>query len=144
MQTIQCGPASASFEIDRGGVVQAAFAGVLLPSNAGALSALLLEAGVDASGAGLLCSVERSLVALPPIDPRHYSYVPPNLRGVPVAIIVTPEQAGVYAEIAEAAARSGILRRAFLSREQADEWLREQVQALSANRVWWHGRGPRR
>ena len=117
-------------------MVDSRTSGLLVPANAGTLSGLLLSAGVERGAAGVLCSVEKALIALPPIDPRHYSYVPPALRSVPVAVVVHPEQLAVYEHIVQAAALSGTIRRAFLSRELAQEWLREQVRALKANRVW--------
>jgi len=136
MERIDCGASVANFDFDVDGMVNASIGGVLVPSNAGAISALLLHAGADRDSPGVLCSVEKSLVALPPIDPKHYGYVPPSLRSVPVAVVVAPDQFSVYEGIALAAAATGAIRRAFLSREQAQAWLREQVRALKANRVW--------
>ena len=117
-------------------MVDARMSGLVVPANAGTLSGLLLSAGVERGASGVLCSVEKALIALPPIDPKHYAYVPPALRSVPVAVVVHPEQLAVYEEIVQAAATSGTIRRAFLSRELAQEWLREQARALAANRVW--------
>jgi hypothetical protein len=139
MERIDFGTSAASFDFDGDGIVNARIGGLLVPANAGALSALLLRAGADQDAPGVLCSVEKALVALPPIDPRHYGYVPPPLRSVPVAVVVSPEQFGVYENVALAAAATGAIRRAFLSREQAQAWLREQVRALKANRVWRTG-----
>lgn len=136
MERIEYGASMVSFGFDDDGIVNAAIGGLLVPANAGALSALLLRAGADRDAPGVLCSVEKALVALPPIDPRHYGYVPPSLRSMPVAVVVSPEQLGVYEGVALAAAATGAIRRAFLSREQAQAWLREQARALLANRVW--------
>jgi len=136
LDRIDCGPASAVFDFTEDGMVDARFSGLVVPANGGTLSGLLLSASAERGAAGVLCSVEKALIALPPIDPRHYAYVPPALRSVPVAVVVHPEQLGVYEEIVQAAATSGTIRRAFLSRELAQEWLREQARALVANRVW--------
>ena len=68
---------------------------------------------------------------------QHYGYVPFELRAVPVAVVVSPEQMAVYEHVAQAAARSGAIRRAFLSRDAAQAWLREQVRALTGSRAWW-------
>ncbi len=136
MDRIDCGAASAVFDFAEDGMVDARFTGLVVPANAGSLSGLLLSAGVERGAKGVLCSVEKALLALPPIDPRHYGYVPPALRSVPVAVVVHPEQLAVYEEIVQAAAVSGTIRRAFLSRAEAQEWLREQARALAANRVW--------
>lgn len=131
------GSGTAYYDVADDGIVHASMSGLVVPANAGELSALLLEAGTVQGAPGVLCSVQKALIALPAIDPRHYSYVPPQLRGVPVAVLVTPEQMAVYEGIAAAAALSGTIRRAFLSREEAERWIREQARALAANRVWW-------
>lgn len=136
MERIDFGTSAASFDFDDDGIVNARIGGLLVPANAGALSALLLRAGADRDAPGVLCSVQKALVALPTIDPKHYGYVPPSLRSVPVAVVVSPEQFSIYEGVALAAAASGAIRRAFLSREQAQDWLREQARALKANRVW--------
>lgn len=140
MVTLERGAASASFEIAPDGIVRGQIQGLLVPGNAGAISAVLLEAAVERGGKGLICSVERSLVALPPIDPEHYRYVPQDLLDVPVAIVLTAEQVRVYERVTGSAALSGVMRRAFLSREAAEAWLQQQTRALSANRVWWSRR----
>lgn len=136
MERIDYGAAMASFDFDDDGMVNARLGGLLVPANAGVLSALLLRAGADRDAPGVLCSVEKALVALPAIDRKHYSYVPPSLCSVPVAVVVSPEQMGVYAGVAQAGAAAGVIRRAFLSREQAQAWLREQARALQANQIW--------
>lgn len=137
MKKIDCGAATAGFEISDGGVVKARMLGLLVPANAGALSAKLLQAAVDHGAQGIVCEVDRALVALPTIDPQHYAYVPPAQRAVPVAVVVSPEQWCVYERVAQAAAQSGAIRRAFLSRAEAEVWLREQARALAANQRWW-------
>ena len=140
MVTLHSGAASASFEIAPDGIVRGEFRGMLVPGNAGAISALLLQAAVEHGGRGLICSVERSLVALPPIDPDHYRYVPKEMLAVPVAIVLSPEQIRVYERVTGAAAQAGVTRRAFLWREEAEAWLQQQARAVSANRVWWSER----
>ena len=136
MERIDYGTCAARFEFDDEGIVDGSMGGLLVPSNAGALSALLLRVGAERAAPGVLCSVQTALVALPAIDPGHYGYVPPSLRAVPVAVVVAPEQMAVYEGIAQAAASTGAIRRAFLSREQAQAWLREQARALRANQIW--------
>ena len=136
LQKFQRGAATASYELSDDGIVCAHLGGVLVPANAGEMSALLLKSGADLGASGVLCSVQTALVALPPIEAKHYRYVPPELRAVPVAVVVSPEQMAVYEHIAQAAAPSGAIRRAFLSREQAQAWLREQVRALAGSRAW--------
>lgn len=136
MERIEVGASRVSFGFDDDGMVNASLSGLLIPNNAGILSALLLRAGADRAAPGVLCSVERSLVALPAIGSWHYAYVPASLRAIPVAVVVSPEQMGVYEGVAQAAAAAGAIRRAFLSRPQAEAWLREQARALQANLVW--------
>jgi len=136
MMRIDYGASMASFDFDDDGIVNARLGGLLLPANAGPLSALLLHAGADRDAPGVLCSVDKALVALPPIDATHYGYVPPSLRAVPVAVVVSPEQFGVYEGVTQAAAAWGAIRRPFLCREQGQTWVREHVRALTANQVW--------
>lgn len=143
MVSLQRGAASATFEIAPDGIVRGEFRGLLVPANAGAISALLLQAAVEQGGRGLICSVERSLVALPPIDPDHYRYVPEGMLAVPVAIVLSHEQMRVYERVTGAAALSGVTRRGFLWREEAEAWMQQQARALSANRVWWSERRSR-
>lgn len=111
MKRIDYGAATANFDLDGDGIVNASIGGLLLSANAGALSALLLRGGADHGSPGVL-------------------------RSVPVAVVVSAEQFGVCKHVAQAAAASGAIRRAFLSRDQARAWLREQVRALKANQVW--------
>lgn len=136
----ECGPGTASFGVADDGTLRASINGLLVPGNAAAISALLLAAGSDVGALGVLCSVEQALVALPPIVAQHYRYVPCAQRGIPVAVVMTAEQAAVYAGIGQAAAACGATRRAFLWRDEAEAWLREQTRARAANRVWWSGR----
>jgi len=133
------GAGTATYELADDGIACASLGGLVMTANAGELSALLLKAASDRCATGVLCSVQTALIALPPIDVQHYSYVAPELRVLPVAVIVTPEQLPIYQDIAEAAALSGTIRRAFLSRAEAWRWIREQARALAANRVWWSG-----
>lgn len=136
MHGFERGSGRVSYQWVDDGFVEARLTGLIVPANAGELSALLLDAACDPDTAGVLAAVQTAMVALPPIDPRHYSYVPAELRGVPLAVLVSPQQLHVYMGIAQAAATAGAIRRAFLSRDEARSWLREQAQALAANRVW--------
>ena len=140
MIRIHCGAATATVDLDHDRVADARLGGLLLPANAGALSARILEAGVDKGALGVLADVRGALVALPKIEAPHYGYVPYGMLSVPVALVVTPEQLSVYAQVAQAAADRGTIRRAFLSRQEAQEWLLQQARALVANQVWWSAR----
>lgn len=140
MERITCGVASAALEVGNDGIVRASFRGVLSMRNAGALSARVLQAGAERGGLGVLADLRGSLAALPPLGPAHYGYIPAGLRAVPGALLISAEQAPVFAGVAPAAARWGAMRRAFLSRAEAEAWLREQAQSLAANRAWWSSR----
>jgi hypothetical protein len=136
MHSFERGSGRAGYELTEDGFVEARLSGLIVPANAGELSALLLDAGSDCGATGVLSSVQTAMIALPPIDPQHYSYVPSEFRGIPVAVVVSPQQMAVYQGMTQAAAAAGTIRRAFLSREEAQAWLREQARALAANRVW--------
>jgi hypothetical protein len=140
MMTLQRGTASATFEIGNDGIVRARWSGLILPGNAGAISALLLRATADANARGVIGSLAHAVLALPPLTSDHYGYVQPEFRAVPVAMAVAPEQAWIYKDVATEAALSGTMRRAFLSRDAAEQWLQQQMRALSANQLWWSTR----
>ena len=82
------------------------------------------------------CSVKQALVALPTIDPQPYGYVPAESRDVPAAVVALPQRMDGYVHITQAAALSGALRRAFLSREQAQYQLQPQFRLLAAMPSW--------
>jgi hypothetical protein len=134
---ICCGPARTVFAVSNDSTACARTTGLFLSGNAGSLSAQLLEASVAQGAIGLCISMEGVALALPPITPQHYAYVPPALRAIPVALIVNAEQAAFLESVAGAAATSGTLRRTFLSHDEAAAWVRQQARALSANRAWW-------
>lgn len=136
MHGFERGSGRVSYQWVDDGFVEARLTGLLVPANAGELSGLLLDAACDPGTLGVLASVQTAMVALPPIGPSHYGHVAADLRGVPVAVLISPQQLHVYLGIAQAAATAGTIRRAFLSRDEARAWLREQAQALAANRVW--------
>lgn len=140
MIRIHCGAATATVHLDHDRVADARLGGLLLPANAGALSARILEACVDKGVHGVLADVRGALVALPRIEAGHYDYVPSGLLSLPVAMVVLLEQLSVYELVVQAAADRGTIRRAFLSRQEAQEWLRQQARALAANQVWWSAR----
>ncbi len=140
MERITCGGASTDLVVGNDGIVLASFRGVLSMRNAGALSARVLQAGAERGGIGVLADLQGSLAALPPLGAAHYGYIPPGLRDVPGALLIWAEQAPAFADVAPAAARWGAMRRVFLSRAEAEAWLREQAQSLAANRAWWSSR----
>ncbi len=141
---IRCGPASVRYEVGNDRLARASWTGLVVPANAGQISAMLLEAGVRTGATGVIGSLAGTVLALPPVTSKYYEHVPSGLLDVPVAIVLSPEQAWLYEEVATEAALSGATRRAFLSFEQGEAWLRQQARALVANRAWWSLRRSRR
>jgi hypothetical protein len=137
MKKIHVGPASTTVWVSNHGVAHARTSGLYLAANAGALSAKVLDAAVGCGARGLVISLEGVAFALPQMTAQHYRYVEPALRYVPVALVVNGEQAAFLSTVPSAAASAGTMRRVFLSHEDAEHWLQEQVRALAANRVWW-------
>ena len=140
MEKIDCGPAHVTFEIGNDGLLRARWGGLIVQSNAGALSALLLQAAADNRASGVLSTMADSVVALAPVTSTHYAYVPEDLRAVPVAIVMSAEQTRVYENVATEAALSGTMRCAFLSPAQGEDWLQQRARALTANQLWWSAR----
>jgi hypothetical protein len=136
MQRFDRGAGTASYEVAKDGVVMARLSGLVIPANGGALSSALLEAAAEEACCGVLVSVSSALVLLPALGPQHYGHVAPELRDIALAVVATPQQMAVYEGIGQAAACSGTMRRAFLSSEEARQWLVERARALSATRVW--------
>jgi hypothetical protein len=109
-------------------VAGCAMTGLVLPANGGELSAQLLRAVVDCGAKGVLSDLTGAVLAFPPISPAHYGYVPPELRLVPVAMVVTPEQWPLYQNVQQAGAAAGVIRRAFLSPEAAQAWVTQEAE----------------
>jgi len=125
------------FDIADDRIARAQTRGLFLSANAGEISARLLKAAVAEGASSLVISLEGFILALPPPTPQHYRYVPPEMRSIPVALVVNEEQLDYFQSVGTAAAQAGTLRRAFRGREEAQAWLREQPRALNANRAWW-------
>lgn len=131
---INIGAGSARIEAG-GALASASLAGVVTQANSYTLSAALLDHVVRRGAAGVLCDTTGAALCLPPIEPEHYSYVPEDLRLVPVAVVVSPAQMAIYAAISQAGARAGVIRRAFLSRGHALAWLEEEAQVWAEVRA---------
>lgn len=137
MNKIYRGPATTAFTISNDGTAYARTCGLFLSSNAAALSASLLEASANLGAKGLVISMEGVAFAMPQMTPQHYQYVPPELKSIPVALIVNGEQAVFLQSVQKVAASAGTLRSIFRSQQDAERWVKEHAQALDANRVWW-------
>jgi hypothetical protein len=133
---IECGPARLSLAVSAERIADVRTRGLFVSANASAISARALEAAVAEGAAGMLVSLEGVLLAIPPPTPQHYAYVAPELRAIPVALVITGEQIRHFQAVGIAAAQASTIRRAFLSRDEACAWLREQTRALAAARVW--------
>jgi hypothetical protein len=140
---IDCGPATAHYEIGNDGVLRTWWSGLLVPANAAELSARLLRVAAESGARGILGDLGRVLLAIPPVRSSYYNHVPPESRAVPVSFVVTSEQAPLYRDLAHAAAGSGTLRRAARCVEDSEQWMEEQVRAFAANDVWWKRRHAR-
>lgn len=137
MIRIQSGPAASVLAVANDGIAHARTVGLFLSANSRTISEQLLQAATREGAAGMLIAIDGVAFAMPAMTREHYAYVPQALRGIPVALIVNPEQAAFLASVQGAAAQAGTVRRIFLSQEQAMLWLKEQTRALAANRVWW-------
>ena len=137
MHVIHRGPATACFEIGNDRVLRVRWTGLVLPANAGAISAALLHAAAGAGVIGIVGTLVDAALALPPVTAGYYDHVPEALRGLPVAIVTSTGQESLYAEVAQEAALSGTLRRAFVSFDDGESWLQAQARACAANRHWW-------
>lgn len=140
MNLIRRGPASVSYHIDNDGMLRAQWHGLVLSSNAGELSALLLRAVDDAGAIGVIATLEDALLALPPPNPDYYRHVPEQSRLVPVAFVVSEAQAPLYRGGALAAAKAGVMRNPVRSLSAGNEWLEQCARAVAANRLWWSQR----
>ncbi len=140
MFKIECGPAIARYEIGNDGILRTTWSGLIVPANAGELSARLLRIATHAGARAVLSELEGVLLAIPPVNPNYYRYVPEDMRAVPVSFVVSGEQAQLYRGLAQAAASNLTLRRAVRSSSDGEDWLQQQVRAFTANQVWWDRR----
>lgn len=140
MIKLRSGPACAVLAVGNDGIADARAAGLYLSANCRSLSAQVLQAATGEGAAGVVVTLDSVAFAMPPMTREHYGYVPPALRGIPVALVVNAEQAAFLEGVQGAAAQAGTVRRVFRSREQAMGWLKEQAWAHSANLLWWSQR----
>jgi hypothetical protein len=140
MMKIQSGPATSVLAVANDGIAHARPVGLYLSANSRAISAQLLQAATREGALGMIVAIDGVAFAMPAMTPEHYSYVPQAMRGIPVALVVNPEQAAFLGSVQSAAAQAGTLRRIFLSQGDAMGWLKEQTRALAANRLWWSQR----
>jgi hypothetical protein len=134
--SITCGAVRASFALRNDGIALGKFAGLATAVSAPAASGMLLVAATERGAVGLVCDVRSAAMALPPIAPRHYAYVPPGLSRVPVAVVALPEQMHLYARQAASAATIGAMRRAFLCPEQARAWVAQEARVALDQARW--------
>jgi hypothetical protein len=137
MIKIQSGPANSVLDVANDGIAHTCTVGLFLADNSKALSASVLQVAASEGAHGLVIDLAGVAFAMPQMNRAHYAYVPPELRGLPVALIVNAEQAAFLQNVQGAAAQAGTLRKIFHSKEQAVHWLTEQTRARSANLVWW-------
>jgi hypothetical protein len=140
MIKIRSGPAASVLDVANDGIAHARTVGLFLADNSKALSAGVLQAAASQGAQGLVITMDGVAFAMQQLNRAHYAYVPPALRGLPVALIVNAEQAAFLQSVQGAAAQAGALRKVFQSKEQALHWLTEQARARAANLVWWSQR----
>jgi hypothetical protein len=134
------GACAARLEVSNCSIASTSLSGILSLGNAPTLSAQMLRAAADTGATGLVCSVASATVILPPINPDYFTYVPEDLRLVPMALVVAPHQLAIYAGAIEASARAGVIRRAFLSHEDAQRWVRDEAQVWAQARQFLQSR----
>lgn len=137
MNKIECGTAQLHFEVGNDGIARAHWSGLVLPGNAGELSGRLLKAACEAGARAIIGDLSRTLLALPPVNPAYYRWVPVELRAVPISFVISAEQTPIYLDLPQAAAEAHMLRRAVRSAEEGESWLSEQVRAITSNGAWW-------
>jgi len=137
MIKIQSGPATSILDVANYGIARVRAVGLYMPDNSRALSAGVLQAAAGQGARGLVIDMDGVAFVMPQVSRTHYAYVPPALRGIPVALVVNAEQAAFLQSVQSAAAQAGTLRKVFGSQEQAMQWLTEQARARVANLAWW-------
>jgi hypothetical protein len=141
LNTIHCGSASGTLQIDNDGVGTARFSGLMVPSNFLALGVLTMGAAVSRDVRGLLYRNDQAAICCDPVSmTAAYPMLAPALRALPVAFVVNAGQAQLYEHVVQRAASAGLIRRAFFSEAEARDWLADTLKALAANQVWWAAR----
>lgn len=137
---INCGGAAARLDVGNDGIARADINGLLLPGAAWALAWTVLCEAKAKQAAGIVTHLSGAALALPPVLPGNYTSAPDGVRGLPVALVVAPEQMHTYAGLSGSAAQNGFIRRAFLCPVQAREWLAAEVALYEAQQAWREAR----
>ena len=141
MDTISCGSASGVLRLGDDGIGTVAVSGLIVPSNFLALAVLSMRAAVERGAVALLYRNEAVAICSDPVSmTAAYPTLAPALRALPVALVINPTHAEIFARVVQRAGAAGLLRRAFLSEAEAREWVARAVQAVSGNRQWWAAR----
>jgi hypothetical protein len=145
VDSIECGSASGTLQVDNDGIGTAHFSGLMVPANFLAMGGLTMRAGSQRGAKGLLYRNDLAAICCDPASmTASYPNMAPSLRGLPVAFVVNEAQTELYLRVVQRAAASGLVRKMFHGEAEAREWLSRTVQAMSDNRRWWQGRVPRR
>lgn len=130
------GAAEVRLHVDASLVALGRVSGLLVPRNAMAVAIDALVAAHAGGARSMLLSVQGAALALPALTPNSYLAMPPELRALPVAVLATPEQWPVYEHLARAAARAGVIRRAFLCADEALDWVRREALLAAQTQAW--------
>lgn len=141
METINCGSAGGVLRVGDDGIGTVAVSGLIVPSNFLAFAVLSMRAAVERGAVALLYRNEAVAICSDPVSmTAAYPTLAPALRALPVALVINPAHAEIFARVVQRAGAAGLLRRAFFSEADAREWLARTVQAVSGNRHWWAAR----
>ena len=145
MDSIECGSANGTLQVDNDGIGKAHFSGLLMPANFLAMGSLVMGAGQRRGAKGLLYRNDLAAICCDPVSmTASYPNLAPSLRALPVAFVVNDAQTELYRRVLQRAAAAGLVRRMFHSEDEARAWLGQTVQTLSDNQRWWQGRVARR
>jgi len=145
VDSIECGGASGTLQMDNDGIGTAHFSGLLMPANFLAIGGLTMRAGLQRGAQGLLYRNDLAAICCDPVSmTASYPTLAPSLRGLPVAFVVNDAQTELYAQVVQRATAVGLVRKMFRDPVEARAWLGQAAQALSDNQRWWQGRVARR
>ena len=137
---ITAGGAQASIAIGNDGIGTAEFTGLLLPGNLPAIGVSALGALSQRRSKGAIYRLDSAVVCSTPPKQGDYNRLTVPLRGIPVAFVVNAAQVDLYRTMVRSAASNGLIRAAFRCPQQAQEWVRDQVDLLREHRAWLEAR----
>lgn len=131
MVRIAEGAAVVALSIENNGLAHAAASGLLMPLTSTSLSNRTVAAAVAWGATAVVADLRSATLAVDKV----LTY-PVSLPPLPAALVVTPAQFWLYADMGRAAAKHGIMRRAFLCPIQAAEWALLEARVCQEARAW--------